>query len=71
MEHEKKSPGDLILDRYMPDATCEEREEARANLKRLAQAYITIIERLIAEGDGDVLRERPAENATMPGIQSA
>ena len=27
-----RRPGDLILDRYMPDATQEEREEGRANL---------------------------------------
>jgi hypothetical protein len=34
-----RRPGDLILDRYMPNATGEEREEARANLK----AYVAVV----------------------------
>jgi hypothetical protein len=31
-------PGDLILSRYMPDASAEEREEARAALCAFAKA---------------------------------
>jgi len=32
----QRQPGDLILDRYMPNATPEEREAARANLTEFA-----------------------------------
>ncbi len=31
-------PGDLLLDRYLPDATNEERSEARQNLCAFAKA---------------------------------
>ena len=37
-----RQPGDLILDRYMPDATPEEREVARENLKRLARLMLRV-----------------------------
>lgn len=40
-----RRPGDLILDRYMPNATPEEREEARANLRRLLRTLTDIEER--------------------------
>ena len=33
-------PGDTILDRYMPDATPEEREAARENLKEFAELIL-------------------------------
>ncbi len=36
MEAKPRQPGDLILDRYMPNATPEERETARENLRRYA-----------------------------------
>jgi hypothetical protein len=39
-------PGDVILDRYLPHASSEEREEARENLRRLAQLLIRINNRL-------------------------
>jgi hypothetical protein len=41
--------GDLILDRYMPNATEEVREEARENLRRLAHVLLRIEERLARE----------------------
>lgn len=40
-----RRPGDLILNRAMPDATPEEREEARANLERLAALIARILRR--------------------------
>jgi hypothetical protein len=41
--------GDRILDRYMPNATAEEREAARQNLRRLARVLIGIEDRLARE----------------------
>ena len=39
-------PGDIILDRYLPNAAGEEREAARENLRRLARLLIRVHERL-------------------------
>lgn len=38
----KRRPGDVILDRYMPDATPEERKAARANL----YGFVTVLLRI-------------------------
>jgi hypothetical protein len=38
-------PGDIILDRYLPNASSEKREEARENLRRLARLLIRVHER--------------------------
>jgi len=35
-------PGDHILDRYLPHASVEKREEARANLERLARLIVSV-----------------------------
>jgi len=35
-------PGDRILDRYLPHASPEKREEARANLERLAGFIVRV-----------------------------
>ena len=45
----QRRPGDFILDRYMPDATPEEREGARENLRRLAKLLLRVHERPICE----------------------
>lgn len=42
MQHPEQQPGDLILDRYMPKASSEEREIARANLYRLIAVIFEI-----------------------------
>jgi len=55
-ETPKKRPGDVILDRYMPDASAEAREEARENLRRLARLIIRVNERLAAEGGDNGIR---------------
>lgn len=39
-------PGDLILNRYMRDASAEEREAARERLRCLARILIRIEERI-------------------------
>jgi hypothetical protein len=48
----QRRPGDLILDRYMPNATPEQREEARTNLRAYAAVLLEIGQR-IAHADGD------------------
>lgn len=62
-ETKQRRPGDFILDRYMPDATPEQRELARENLRRLAKLLLRVHERLARENplpatrvmaDGDV-----------------
>ena len=42
-------PGDLFIDRYMPKATEEAREEAYANLRALVALLVRIDERLALE----------------------
>lgn len=42
-------PGDLILNRYMSDATEEEREAARKNLREYAKIVARIAERIAGE----------------------
>jgi hypothetical protein len=54
-----RRPGDLILDHYMPNATTEEREEARANLKAYVAAVIAIHQRLQREAGDKETRAYP------------
>lgn len=42
-------PGDLILNRYMPNALEEEREAARENLREYAKIVVGIAKRLARE----------------------
>lgn len=51
MKNEKSDhrPGDLFIDRYMPKATEEAREEAYANLRALVALLVQIDERLALE----------------------
>lgn len=42
----ERTPGDLILDRYMPHASGDERDAARENLQRLARLILRIHTRL-------------------------
>jgi hypothetical protein len=44
-----EKPGCLFIDRYMPDATPEEQEEAYENLRSLVALLVQIDERLDAE----------------------
>ena len=46
-----RQPGDLILDRHMPNASAEAREEARDNLRALVGALMRINRRLIADSE--------------------
>jgi hypothetical protein len=48
-DRRKRQPGDLILDRYMPDASPEQREGARANLYEFAGVLLRIATRRVTE----------------------
>ena len=50
-------PGDLFVDRYMPGASAEEREDAYQNVRHLIAVLVRINERLRRKGDSDDSRE--------------
>ena len=45
----KRDGADNIIDRYLPNATPDQREEARYNLQRLARLIIPVQDRLARE----------------------
>jgi len=53
-----RQPGDLILDRYMPNASDEEREVARENLRLLARLLVQKSERIAHERSEQAAAER-------------
>jgi len=62
-------PGDIILDRYLPNATDEERETARENLRRLARLLIRVHERLALDNPQPAIRATGAptlESESLP-----
>ncbi|MEQ8594759.1 MAG: hypothetical protein RIC04_13890 [Parvibaculum sp.] len=59
-----RKPGDLIIDRYMPNATEAEREEARENLR----AYLAVAMRIAARLEWE---EREQGQATRANPDSA
>jgi hypothetical protein len=48
-----RKPGDILLDRFMPDASAEERAEALANLKRLLAVLIQIYREHASQDERD------------------
>ena len=44
----ERQPGDLIIDRYIPNATPEQREEAREALRKHALLLLRFAERAAA-----------------------
>jgi len=62
-------PGDIILNKYLPHATEEERETARASLRRLALLLIRVHERLALDNPQQTIRaiDAPAlESESLP-----
>ena len=55
-KNQNRRPGDLILDRYMPNATVEEREVARENLRAFAVVVVGIAKRLALEEREQAIR---------------
>lgn len=62
-------PGDLILDRYMPNATEHEREVARENLRECAKIVVGIAKRLAKE-ENERAREILGELKTLIEFES-
>ena len=58
-------PGDLILDRYMPDASEAEREEARENLRAYAAVVLQIATRLATEEYEQAIRTNGADKVAL------
>lgn len=58
MEKPQKRPGDVILNRYMPNASDAEREDARANLYAFAAAFLRICTRIARERDEEAIRTK-------------
>jgi hypothetical protein len=51
MEKPERKPGDFILDRYMPNATSVQREEARENLYAVFSVLLRIATRRAEDGE--------------------
>jgi hypothetical protein len=61
----KPRPGDLILNRYMLNATEAEREEARENLRAYATVILCIATRLATEEYEQEIRAREADKVNL------
>ena len=62
-------PGDIILDRYLPNASPEKREEARENLRRLGRLLIRVHTRLAVDNPQVAIRAsggRGIESESLP-----
>lgn len=64
-------PGDLILNRYMLNATEEEREEARENLRAYAMVILRIAMRLATEEYEQEIRARDGGEVSLENITPA
>jgi hypothetical protein len=60
-----RKPGDIILDRYMPDADEAEREQARENLRRFAKALLRIAMRQTRAELAELDSRNPPEGARI------
>ena len=65
MTDRSRKPGDVILDRYMPKVTEQEREEARAILLAFVSALAVVARRL---GGGDKPIRQKADEAIDSGV---
>ena len=71
MENPPNEPPELrIVNRYMPNATAEQREEAMANLRQLAQLLMRVEDRLAREGYAQQTRDSGTP-AVESDLQSA
>ena len=57
-------PGDLIINKYMPDATPEQKEEARENLRAFARLIVRVETRLAREAWE--AKQKELENVPAP-----
>ena len=66
----KPRPGDLILNRYMLNATEQEREEARENLRAYATVILRIATRLATEEYEQEIRARETDKVGLKHVTS-
>lgn len=64
-KNQKRQAGDLILDRYMPHATAEEREAARENLRAFAVVVVGIARRIALEEQEQAIGENGHRNVDL------
>ena len=69
----KRQPGDLIIDRYMPNATSAEREAARENLHAFVDAMVRIATRRANDEYETLIRAKrdgavESESGTQPPL---
>lgn len=67
MEKSQQRPGDVILNRYMPNASEAEREDARSNLYALAAVFLRICTRIARERDEEAIRAQRASGVDSKG----
>ena len=60
-----RPPGDIILDRYMPNASEAEREKARENLRAYAAVVLQIATRLATEEYEQAIRTNGADKVAL------
>ena len=68
---EPRRPGDLILDRYMPDAPLDVREEARRRLYAYVRTLLRAAERMVREEQATTDSHDTAGCPRIPGQSSA
>ena len=64
----KRLPGDVILDRYMPDASPEEREAARTNLYGFVAVLLRIATREATEEAEQAIRANGGDEVESESI---
>lgn len=57
MRPNTRRPGDLLLDRYLPDASAEDRERAREVFRAHALLLIRMGERVMREQDSGAFKD--------------
>jgi hypothetical protein len=62
-----RRPGDIILDRYMPNASEAEREEARENLRAYAAVVLRIATRQATEEYEQAIRANGGDKVALKG----
>lgn len=63
-----RRPGDALIEKFMPDASPEERERAHANLRQLARVLLRIAKRQV---DEEIAAQRDSQKTTEGDTISA
>lgn len=65
MSTTSRRPGDLLLDKWMPNATPEERERAHDHLRRFAKALLRIAMREVTLEQGNDSTQSQADDRIL------